>query len=685
LVRSLLATICIGAALAATLTIGETANGATPSPIVYAVNPFGNEPGYPGITPFQLSTGAITESKVMTVTTGPFAGEPIAGANGLAQDPTTDIFYAAIKFGDGFEFGAPRHLATVDVTTGVTTPIGPLNRQIAGLAFRTDGTLYAVSGDGTFQDSPPTQPAHLFQVNKATGGLTMLTNLGTTSTEGEAIAYNPIDDMIYHASGDSNTAIFEKIDPDNSFAQTPIGFSGGVPDQATGIGFDGTDFVITDTDAVVWSVTPAGVATLVGPHDDDFFMRGVVVGAPVTVLDFGDAPDGVGSAPNTYPTLLANDGARHVPSGPILGEKPDAETDAFTSADGTGDDDDGVPDENGVRFHNDLLVGEITNLRITTDIALNDTAEIDAWIDYNRDGDWDDQGEQIFNSITIDDSANSSELSILIPATASPGVSYARFRISSAGDLDPTGEALDGEVEDYQVLIKQRLPNQKYRCGQEVKGNVKLNTDLLDCPEDGLVVVGRDTTVNLNGFTLDGSGTGVGIRSDRGKRNTVVKGAGGTIQQFAGGVSIGNECGEGTIVKGVNIEDTVGTGIFVCGPEALVVNNTIDDAGTNAIGFAGVRNTITGNTISDSGRDGIHGNCCGPSYKKNVITNNTITNSGEDGIEINQTIVTVKDNQIFVSEENGLIVNGGNDVETIKGRGNTTSGDPCLPARLCLA
>jgi hypothetical protein len=45
--------------------------------------------------------------------------------------------------------------------------------------------------------------------------------------------------------------------------------------------------------------------------------------------------------------------------------------------------------------------------------------------------------------------------------------------------------------------------------------------------------------------------------------------------------------------------------------------------------------------------------------------------------------VTVKNNDIFVSAEDGLNVNGGVDVDTIKGRGNDTNGSPCLPARLC--
>jgi hypothetical protein len=56
-----------------------------------------------------------------------------------------------------------------------------------------------------------------------------------------------------------------------------------------------------------------------------------------TPLDFGDAPE-------SYGTLLSDDGARHVATGPRLGASRDAERDGFPSATsgGDGSDEDGV-------------------------------------------------------------------------------------------------------------------------------------------------------------------------------------------------------------------------------------------------------------------------------------------------------------------------------------------------------
>ncbi|MDP7347452.1 MAG: SdrD B-like domain-containing protein, partial [Phycisphaeraceae bacterium] len=78
-------------------------------------------------------------------------------------------------------------------------------------------------------------------------------------------------------------------------------------------------------------------------------------------------------------------------------------------------------------------------------------ARLDAWIDWNADDDWDDSGEQIFTNQIIGDGDNS--LQVQVPANAAPGQTYARFRLSSAGNLQPTGLSDSGEVEDWATVI----------------------------------------------------------------------------------------------------------------------------------------------------------------------------------------------------------------------------------------
>ncbi|MBI1371568.1 MAG: LEPR-XLL domain-containing protein [Phycisphaera sp.] len=83
--------------------------------------------------------------------------------------------------------------------------------------------------------------------------------------------------------------------------------------------------------------------------------------------------------------------------------------------------------------------------------GVNQPAKLDAWIDFNGDGSWGGPGEQVFDSVDLANGDN--VLTFDVPSWAKAGTTYARFRLSSAGDLAPKGAAADGEVEDYAVTI----------------------------------------------------------------------------------------------------------------------------------------------------------------------------------------------------------------------------------------
>jgi hypothetical protein len=61
------------------------------------------------------------------------------------------------------------------------------------------------------------------------------------------------------------------------------------------------------------------------------------------------------------------------------------------------------------------------------------SAPLDAWIDFNADGDWDDAGEQIFDGAPLVAGANA--LQFNVPCVLQTTSSYARFRISSDGKI----------------------------------------------------------------------------------------------------------------------------------------------------------------------------------------------------------------------------------------------------------
>src|SRR5205085_5486137 len=78
---------------------------------------------------------------------------------------------------------------------------------------------------------------------------------------------------------------------------------------------------------------------------------------------------------------------------------------------------------------------------------------LDAWIDFNRDGDWNDAGEQIAASLDLGTTAGPHVLNFVVPAGTTIGTTYARFRLSAGGGLAPTGPANNGEVEDHAVAL----------------------------------------------------------------------------------------------------------------------------------------------------------------------------------------------------------------------------------------
>ena len=183
-------------------------------------------------------------------------------------------------------------------------------------------------------------------------------------------------------------------------------------------------------------------------------------------IDYGDAP-------SPYPTLDAENGARHRTVegfylGP-LGSDIDMDIDGQPNSTATGDDDDGFDDEDGVLMAATLWP-QVKNGPVTITVLASAAGFLDAWFDFNRDGDWNDAGEKVFDSQPLVAGANVQAFTL--PTTFVAGETYARFRFSSLGGLAPTGLAEDGEVEDYRVAIRSPRQNASNSYDVNASGNV---------------------------------------------------------------------------------------------------------------------------------------------------------------------------------------------------------------------
>ncbi len=169
------------------------------------------------------------------------------------------------------------------------------------------------------------------------------------------------------------------------------------------------------------------------------------------LLDFGDAPD-------SYGTTVANNGARHVAAGGFLGLRRDSESDGLPGINADRDDTNANgDDEDGVTFST-IQVGQLGALVTVTVSGAIRSSRLSAWIDFNGDGTWDEEGERILRSETVFNGTN--VLDFRVPGSAKLGATYARFRLTTAYGLGPTGFAVDGEVEDYRVTITGATPLQ---------------------------------------------------------------------------------------------------------------------------------------------------------------------------------------------------------------------------------
>ncbi len=161
-----------------------------------------------------------------------------------------------------------------------------------------------------------------------------------------------------------------------------------------------------------------------------------------------------------YNTRYADNGPRHtIVPGLRLGASVDADSGLLQNSAANADDVNGAlpDDEDGIANPAADLVLTIgaqptVNVRVTN--ITGAAATLYGWIDVNADGVFDNATERA--SIAVPNGTNNSIVTLVFPAVPEgfTGTTYARFRLSSdTAAANPTGAAVGGEVEDYQVTI----------------------------------------------------------------------------------------------------------------------------------------------------------------------------------------------------------------------------------------
>lgn len=178
-------------------------------------------------------------------------------------------------------------------------------------------------------------------------------------------------------------------------------------------------------------------------------------------LDYGDAPASYEMRPVPGGGSNVFDPARHPIGAYRLGVNLDGELTPRNSANATGDDTFGVDDEDGVAF-GALNAGSPWAITVTANTF---SGYLQAWADWNRDGDFLDIGERIVTDKLLVQGANplNGAHQVNVPIGVAAGDVFVRFRVGEFSHdpvtglprvtNTPFGRALTGEVEDYLVTL----------------------------------------------------------------------------------------------------------------------------------------------------------------------------------------------------------------------------------------
>src|SRR5690554_5880280 len=147
----------------------------------------------------------------------------------------------------------------------------------------------------------------------------------------------------------------------------------------------------------------------------------------------------------------------------------------------------------------DLLPGETYTLSVSTPYGSPTFQQAIAWIDYNRDGDLD-ENEIIGNTNGFGFPGGTANLTFTVPEDVNPGISY-RLRVrmvygSSIPTWDACSNASEGETEDYKITILE-LPDCE---GTPTAGTIAIEEDIY-CANSPIELVATGASIPANGLS----------------------------------------------------------------------------------------------------------------------------------------------------------------------------------------
>ncbi len=257
------------------------------------------------------------------------------------------------------------------------------------------------------------------------------------------LSFHPYDGMAYTVDKDGdlwkiNVATATAINVGNTGVN---GYFGG-----TYFDINGNLYIANNSDGYIYRIdtqqpTPKAELFSYGPSSSN----NDGARCPLAPVNVSEVPDtDFGSAPDSYGTSFANNGARHGRGDGTLylGEAVNYEPDAYLEGGASA-----TEQNDGVALINNIAPYRYTYFEVTASAK----GELNIWGDWNQNGVFDDD-EQVISDKTID--AGKHLIHFKAPKETLLGETWLRVRLSSPDHVTATGGVADGEVEDYKVTVE---------------------------------------------------------------------------------------------------------------------------------------------------------------------------------------------------------------------------------------
>ena len=149
-------------------------------------------------------------------------------------------------------------------------------------------------------------------------------------------------------------------------------------------------------------------------------------------------------------------------------------------------------------------------------------------------------------------------------------------------------------------------------CGDVITVNTRLGSDLVDCPDNGLVIGADNITLDLNGHVIDGDGTpftscppatpcDIGVVNGDGHSHVTIKG--GSIRQFDTGVLVAGGAA-GAHIRRLAVSHTGTVGMVVDQTTRTVIDhNVFRDPGVTALAVTRSTKTRVASNVASGSTD----------------------------------------------------------------------------------